>query len=546
MFWAEGIRNLLVLGDGATLSNHNSRSVPFQLGGRGQVNDNRHSARLSTVVAGSSCITLLNPSQSQLFSVANYALITGFDLQGYGYPTNPHYFEYVVISSIDSAIGRVCFTSPLKNTYKSTWPVYNIGNVYAVDEGGPATLYALNPTWNAEIEYRGLTIDQLQFQTYANARSITYRNVTFSGKACAIPTQNLVWQAINVSMADCTMEVDKLIGTIRMTGVTIREIDFQSSSTDLFEMSGSTVTHVIQGTPKKAIITNSTIESLNPGAYAYGRSDETICTNCVITHIAPMGLLNAGLGLGRGVNHDYTMNGGIITVPKAQGPCSWAVPGTNFMWNGSRESELLGRVIDVTQDSTNTYIKTSLAGGFPSVPQYQGEKLYIRVHPAPKFTCSNCTGSPDAVDLSQAPPGAPIYSYSKRTYDQSWPVTSTGSPHLWGKVVSLKYTVTHPYTGPGKLWFLPMYQFGYVTIDPNGTQFKYTPKIDLTTAGMRRVTPFAVECNGSAGPCGADADLSLPGPVWLSGQANPNISAAVGWAGTITVEMAADQGVVNP
>ena len=243
-----GIQNLLVLGYGATLSNNNSKTVWFQLGGHGQYNDKLHSARLATVAAGSSCVTLLTPSQTALYGVGNYALITGFDLQGtwqghgYGYPSNPHYFEYVLVSSINAALGQICFRAPLKNTYKSTWPLYDPGGPYGVDEGGPATLYALHSTWNVQVEYRGLTIDQTQVQTYANARSVTYRDVTFTGSACAVPTQNLIWQAINVSMSGCSMEIDKLIGTVIMTGVTIYEIDFQSSSTDLFQMTGSTVT----------------------------------------------------------------------------------------------------------------------------------------------------------------------------------------------------------------------------------------------------------------------------------------------------------------
>ena len=241
------------------------------------------------------------------------------------------------------------------------------------------------------------------------------------------------------------------------------------------------------------------------------------------------------------------MSNGIITIPNTNGAVRWAVPGTNLIWQGRGESELLIHVIDVTQDATNTYVQTDcvgantacgIAGGFPNVP-LAGTALIVRAHPAPKFTCSNCSGSTDAVSLSQAPAGAPLYSYSKVTYDQSWPVSSTGSFSAWGRVKTLNFTVTGPYSGAGALSFFPMYQFGYGTVQGDGTFFFYSPQVDLKTASTRTVTPTSVTGSG-----GTDANLSIPSAVWLTGQTEPNISANVGWNGTITIEVITDQGVI--
>src|SRR6185437_3019722 len=69
----------------------------------------------------------------------------------------------------------------------------------------------------------------------------------------------------------------------------------------------------------------------------------------------------------------------------------------------------------------------------------------ILASPAPKFTCTNCTCNPTVVDLSQAPADAPLYSYSKITYNGNFKVQ--GGPKLWGKLVSMKINVTKPYTG---------------------------------------------------------------------------------------------------
>ena len=59
---------------------------------------------------------------------------------------------------------------------------------------------------------------------------------------------------------------------------------FRAPPPTYFQMTDSTVTNVIEGTPKRAVISDSTIASLNPGAYAYGRSDETVYELCNFRH----------------------------------------------------------------------------------------------------------------------------------------------------------------------------------------------------------------------------------------------------------------------
>jgi hypothetical protein len=561
MWWAAGIKNLLVIGYGATISDSNATGSGFQLGGMGIKSGNGNfgytdswTARVASVSAGSTSVTLLNPTRASIFSVGSWALITGFDLMGYGNPPNPHFFEYVQITAING--GQITFAAPLNNSYESTWPLYWSGQPgLHPDQGGPATLYALDSSWDLQVEYRGLTIDRRTAQTYANGRSVTYRDVTFTGQACGIPTQNLIWQAINTNMSDCGMEADKLVGTVVLNGVTIRQMQFQSSSIDLLNMSNTTVTNALAGTPKKAVISNSTISTFRPGAYAYGRSDEVSCTNCIISNLNPLGILETKGGAG--VNNVYTMSSGIITIPGSDGPVAWAVPGTNLMWAGARNSETAFRVVDVTQDASNTYVKTTLAGGFPPVPTYHGA-LYIQVHPAPKFTCVSCTGNPDVVDLSQAgAQGQPLYSYSKRTYagvptgTQRLGNPGTNGMQIWGKLSSLTVSVTSPYRGGlGALtaYYLTPYD-NYPTIKSNYSIFYYGPGFDLKAAGQRVITPTAV-----TGGQTNDIGLPVPEAVWFTGTTgvitsadiSAECAAAPSVCPTMTIEIITDQGVVNP
>ena len=546
--FSNGIKQLLVVGlgyvgqgDGATFSDNNGAGNGWFLGSfRGVLPDNQHSARLETVSAGSSCVNLLTPAQSSLFSIGQYVLISGIDMMGFGFPPNPFFYEYPKITSVDGSAGTVCFDAPLRNAYKSTWPVYFAGSAFEADQGGPATLYALDPDWDTEAEYRGITFKMDGFQTYAIGRSITYRNAAFTGTNCAVPTQNMHWTAINSDFSNCAIEVDKIVDVATLNQVTIRRIIFQSASVNVFNLVNSTVTDAINGTPKKFVGSDSTIASLGVGAYAFGRSDETICTNCNISAIVPQGVNDKGGVSNVGVDNFYTMSGGIIASANSNGPPQWYIPGTHLYWSGRFDfSPPHCEIIDVTQGGGNTYVQTSCTGGFPNIPMASGP-LGIRVHPSPKFTCTNCSGSIDAIMLSQAPAGAPLGSYFKRTYD---PSTATRTAFLFGTMVSVNFDVTTPYTGGSSLNFN---LDGPFMIDPGGTTFSaWDPKVNPSITGTRSVDPTSV-----TGAQSGDS-LSSPGMSWfVPAQVRPRFSADISaeapstWP-TITVEIITDQGV-NP
>ena len=532
---ARGLKNLLVIGYGATISDNNGTGNGFFLAGFGVFGDNLHSSRVATVAEGATTVTLNNPSESARFKVGNWALMAGLDMMGYGYPPNAAFFEYVQITAINSDTGVITFAAPLKNSYESTWPLYDGGNDYLVDQGGPATLYALDPSWDTQVEYRGLTISQAG-QTYATGRSVTYRDVTFTGSACGVPTQNMTFQLINTSMSACDMEVDKLIDTLVFNKVTVNQVLFQSASVNLFTMDGSTVTSTINGTPIEAVISNSTIANFSPGAYAYGRTKAVTCTNCVISALTPLGIIDLG---GAGVDNSYSMSGGVITVPRSFGTPQWYTPGTALTWHGQYPHSPQAFVItDVTADATNTYVKTSLTGGFPSIPLGSGH-LGIQTHPAPSFTCVNCSGSFAAVSVSDGPAGVPLGSYFKYTYTGN---TTSEAAYLWGTLVSAKFNVTAAYTGASVLNFNIDSPFA---ISPDGVAAKlYSPVANPNLSGLRTVAPSTVK-----GSQPGDSLGSAPGAIWLvPGQITPRFNTDIStqnpatWP-VVTIEIITDQNI---
>jgi hypothetical protein len=532
--FAVGVKNLVVSGYGATMN------ATF-LGGFGVKEDNAHSSRVATTTAGATSVTLLNPRETSRFRVGRWALLSGLDVQGtWSYPPNHAIFEYVLVTGIDAATGQITFSGPISHSYKSTWPHYS-GAKY--DIGGPATLYALDPSWDTEVEYKGLTISS-KLQTYTNGRLAKYTDVTFSdcnGGGGLSPTQNLKMVLTNVTMP-CTMEVDKLVSTLNIEGGTFGHLLFYSSSTTL--VANNTKIDVLNGTPQKAILSNSTIGLFVAGTLHYGRTTEISCTNCSIGAFKnpPGGSLDSN------VDTRYTMSDGVITVPNSHGPLSWAVPGVNAMfalYDGSLLTEGSPfQVIDLTQDATNTYIETSLAGGFPLLPTDPSHGLNIYAHPTPKFTCTNCTGSVDAMDLSQTgAQGQPLFSYSKRTYSGS-----TQRPPrftIWGNMVKLSINVMTPYTGIQPTLTLTPLGAGGTAVISSELSTNYNPAINLKIAGDREIFP-----NSIVGAQSGDS-ISIPGTIWFEQGIGPYLSADISgepssvWP-TFTIEVTTDQGVVNP
>lgn len=558
--WAAGINNLVVEGGGATLNS--TGGAGFWLGGRGVCQAgiaaaNGCSARIETAQAGAKQITLTPSSLAagyiKRFPVGKWLMLGGLDTQGlwkapYGFPPNQTFFEWRQVTAVDAATGVITLDRPLSNAYLSTWPSYNQGSNFEADNGGPATIWAVHDTWNVTLEYRGLTINQ-EGQTYSPGRHVTYRGVTFGGWHGGIPTQNETWSAINTSFANVNLEIDKLIGTVRMDGVTIRKIVFQSSSTDLFIMKNSTVTDRLDGGGKRTEITDSKLNNFGPGIWAYGgTSGATICTRCNIA------TFNFEFGIFQNDNPSpYSMSNGVISFPNAAasgpGPAQrWAVPGTHVFWTVPGYLTIgLFQVRALTQDAQNTYIHTDRPEGFPTL----ASPIFFRTHPSTKFTCDACTGDPALVATtlqSGATPLAPLATYSRRSYAPTGPSKNLGSLIVKGKLVSLTINVTQAYAGPGPAILNPTGEFHNFTVKQSDwSKYDWWPTINLKVAGERVITPTGVSCDGVPGGCSGDLNLKVPEAVWIQGGIGPSLPSKISSDGVLpkfTISARTDQGIL--
>lgn len=639
VYGQKSVSNLIVRGNGATIKNTTSGTI--QTGPGGMIQDNRHYGKVATVSAGASSVTLSDLTKIRLFTVGSYALMTGFDLQGvwqspFGFPPNLHFFEFVLISGVNPATGVITFSAPLVNGYKSTWPEYNSGSLFETYPGGPATLYYLGPGFSTTVEYQNLTFDQVNQQSASAGKSITWRGVTMTGANCAPPTQNITWQFISSFGVNCSFEADKMVHSVTVTDSTIKTFKFQSSSINTLTMSGSSITNDLTGTPKTATITNSTLATFHPGAYAYGNSTGAItCTNCVITNLQTGGYVNAGTNSAVGFNNVTSMSGGIIQYPNGVnitnvadngsgnprltvssttgfttgqlvnvgsvtgstgvngGNASitvvdgthfdllsntlggsytgggvvgnyapgWAVPGAYLYWSGSNGVGGLFKIIDVTQDVTNTYVQTDQAGGFPSIPS-TGNKLSIITLGTPSMTCTGCSGSPEALDLAAAPAaGLPIYSYASRQITGASGASAIlPRIQMYGNMTAIHFNVTNAYSGAGVLTFKLSQFDNWQILNSANAEVSWNsaggggPQVNAKSVGDRQITLSGVTC--PTGSCTGDTGLTLPDATksWFQGASlsspifSADVSASCPGANcpAITLTMQTNQGVVYP
>lgn len=587
-------------------------------------------ARINTVSSGATSVTITNTAYCSRFVTGRWAVVTGFDLFGgynspYGFPPNPHFLEFVQIGSTAACAGTgvIQLGSALVNSYLSTWPEFNSGNANEADNGGPATIYALDVNWDTEIEILGLTIDNPN-QTIPKGRSVTLRDITMLGANCVIPSEAGTFTMINSTGTNCSVEVDKFNGTLNYSGTTLRRLNFQSSSTNFLNWDGGSLSVDLNGTPKVANISNLTTPTIRLGPYAYGTPTSATCTNCVVTTNPIQGFGVVENGTTAGASKFYTVSGGVFSYPLSQNvlnvsdngsgkvritvadttgwatgafagknavftcsptPCTgpititvvngttldvlginfadvtwtgggfiyntaeqerWAVPGTNFFTTGQwSASSGAYQVTGVTQSGGFINIATTVPSGFPTVPLSSGiANLQVQ---GPKWTCTNCSGTAQMVDFSGAPPNIPIFSYSRRSFDNNTPLTSW---NVWGKVTSIKINVTTAYAGaavPGTF----RVNLPEETVVPAGTTTFWNPLINLKQVGLRTITPAGVTCDTGGGPvggaCSGDSALTLPDPAAMFAgtveQQMPNGTPTDSpWA--MTVEFIMDQGVV--
>lgn len=530
-----GVKRLVIDAYGATLRPENPAVSCIWIGGRAAYEDNLHSARVATVGRGATSVILVTLADYAMFSVGSWVLLAGIDQQGWGWPFNSSVYEYKKISAINAGTGEITFSTVVRNRYASTWPLYNAGNSFTGDLGGPATLYVIHPEFDTELHLRGLRILQTS-SSFGAGRSVVLEDVIFDGGGDPAahgpaPSVGISYHCIRCSLG--VVEVDKALEYLALEDCTAKNVQFQSA-VEMAIIKGGRI-EALNGTAKHTSINDASIDVLNFGPTFYGVAKTLRIENSFVG-------AKTGTSINAQLISEFVISQGTLRINNAAGPVIWAVPGARMFIQSTEEARNYGVpfiVIAIRQDATYTYIDTTLPDPLPSI--ITGTKF--GKHPCESVIVHSGYGCPEIVDMSNAPDGLPLNSYSRRIYTGNWG-TSVFVPQ-WGVPAPFKVNVIRAYSGA--LPTLTVHfagPFGCDVVYPDYTVDKWDPVVNLKIAGERVVLPGSV-----TGVQSGDV-LSAPGIIWLVAGYSPALSDDISgdtqdeWP-IVEIEAITDQGITK-
>lgn len=508
------------------------------------------SARLYPVAEGDTIARCKTVGQAASFPVGRWMAIACDEKQGTaGYPPNHQQVQFVqILATPNPATGEIPFSPPAKENMSDSYPETSVG-VY--DTGGPVTAFLMIPSgatstdasWGCTLRMvggNGATIISStvgQHQIYLNGKTTELYGLTFVD--CApIPTLNKLCHFEDLVVPDIQIEWDKAVEKGIVKGGSYKKFNFQSGSCQEVEVENVTITGNWFGTPRRLRIKGGcTIPELRIGPQGYGNT-ESVVVEGVNTISA---VTETAFNKSATTNFSYAP-GGSITY-SGGGVIPWGSPGSGLYLAGQ-----LNGGSNFAHIGFPTWIsEVKDVGGFPKFvsrfptlsPPFLTGPVYVVQHPCRSVTFgANTTGSPEAVDLSLAPPGLPLWSYANRTNNFAVEQVVT----IRGYLKYLKINVTRADTGANGT--APLHMGGQFSNVPiillNGSDSTWGPIVNTKITGLRTITPTVVS--------GAQAGDTLPdlGKIWFISFILPRLNTDIsgyteGQKPIVTVEMLTDQ-----
>jgi hypothetical protein len=360
-----GIRSMTLTGAGATTFLIGSISYGAE-GGIQPFGDT--SARVTTVIAGSTSATLMTTAHASRFTPPCWCCLASVDLQGGGgYPPNNAFWDYLKVTAVNGGTGLLTFDRAASLTHKDNLPMYEPGTGVKASPGaphncaagGPATLYVMNPDWDIEAVFQQYTmVTDPNRSPNANGRMITFKNVSGpnAGPQGSIQMQ---FKKINCSFPNFSAEVDKQIDSTEITGCTFDYVFMQSASPRNLVMTGSTLTRGFQGGGINTRTSGNTFNGpVSVGVSGFGASNSWISTNDKVPSIIFGGCQIPDLTI-------YpTFGGGVIKYPIHSEPARWAFPGAWVFFTGANNNNGMPFKVDrIETDGDALYDALTIGSG---------------------------------------------------------------------------------------------------------------------------------------------------------------------------------------
>lgn len=366
-YLTNGVQNIIVWAYGATFN-------LLQIGAsHAFYENNTHSARIISANAGDQTVTLVTAADASIFSVGDWVIVDGYELQDVnGFPPNWQFFEYKLITAITGTTTKiVTLNSPLENTYLSTWPLISAGSPIKADIAGPASIHLMGPTWKTNVTWFGGRV------TVLSQWGIIGQNITvygmYSDFGFAVSICQICWVMFSELGAKGGNEIDKLISFLGIYRSTARQLAFQSASVDRVLLdsvtAGRNFAFGLNGTANNTEIKNSIISSATPGPIGYGHGTSIIVDGSIISavnqpnHRIKTSLLSFSNGTFFIAKNDaqvyLTYN---VFVPGQK----YHFGDTDGTYNPNPTTNTIFTVTAVREDATNFYFDTTLPNTLPT------------------------------------------------------------------------------------------------------------------------------------------------------------------------------------
>lgn len=286
-------------------------------------------------------VTLLTPANASNYYVGEWIAIIGLDLQDQlgkvtSGPPNNQFFEFNQITAISG--GVLSLQYPLKQVYLSTWPNMANGTPgLSPMGGGPAMIIPMGPCWDCEVQVYGgnWTLPY----AFCGSRKQRFQDCTYTsqggGNAPGLCREYIVKNCFYGNTPTSGVEVDKMLDYLELDGVEAFWA-VNSTSANLIRLKNAKGSFAC---PKRTYIENSLLDRLHVGVGLFGSTDLTNIQNTNITYfdMSPRDD-DPGNGpalYGSNILATWSFSNGtfskdLSTIPQANTPQTWAVPGGKY------------------------------------------------------------------------------------------------------------------------------------------------------------------------------------------------------------------------
>lgn len=359
------IQNAVIWGYGTTFSSLWFGGQGFFTAGVGTgcgVTPTNTTPLIQSANAGDITVTLVTPGDiTGNLAVGDQIVVTALANEGIGsFPPSHSFHEHKSITAINAGTGVLTLSSPLQFSYKSTYP--SLGGTSPF-EGGPATIYLMEKTYNTVSQYLGMTVTSVT-QSNILGKNVTLTDVIWSNPSANGPNPTQSESITLVRNIYPASEVDKEIDNLSILGGIIVNTDIQSSSVNNLVIQGTTFTGHLNGTPTNTTISNSKMNAIRVGPTCCGQASSISLDNVAFASVLFRGSSTAISA--------YSFSGGTLTIAKSNAeytngnsPAIW-VPGHKyFAGPGDGSNSCIPAntftVLDVQDAGANVNILTDLA-----------------------------------------------------------------------------------------------------------------------------------------------------------------------------------------